>query len=353
MFGGKSQVLHLILLITTVYALSQSSTDTTLTRVSNAWQSFDYQTSSKLPWIPEGYQTWKWLDHEINYIEVGDKSKPALVLIHGFGASSYHWRNNILDLARDYHVFAFCKLGLGLSDKPVQDYSAEVWRDQTVGFLKEVVKKPATLAGNSIGGFTSLYTAATDEVKHLVEGVILLNGAGRFRDSSAPTTTATNDEESPDNNGMIDSIKGAISRFIVRISFFFTKQPARIEQILRQVYPVNEKNVDPELVESIRFPSLDENAAEVFYRIISRTANGQGVFIDDLLEKMECPLLLCWGEYDPWIRPAAADRVQALYRNSKRVNIQAGHCPHDEAPEAVNEAIREFMETSIIGRQQK
>lgn len=31
-------------------------------------------------------------------------------------------------LARDYHVFAFCKLGFGLSSKPVQEYSAEVWR---------------------------------------------------------------------------------------------------------------------------------------------------------------------------------------------------------------------------------
>ena len=299
---------------------------------------FDFYTNDKLPWFEGGYETWKWRDHDINYIEMGDKSKPALVLIHGFGASSYHWRYNIPVLARDYHVFAFCKLGFGLSSKPVQDYNAEVWRDQAKDFLKEIVKKPATLAGNSLGGFTSLYTAATDEAKSMVNGVVLLNGAGRFRDSIPP-------EQSEEKNQFVEGLKSTIQRLVIGASFIITKQPARIEQVLKQVYPVNSKNVDPELVESIRYPSLDPNAAEVFYRVIKK--NGAGpvtVTVDDLLENLECPLLLCWGESDPWIRSEAADKVQALYPKSQRVSINAGHCPHDEDPEAVNEAIRSFME---------
>jgi pimeloyl-ACP methyl ester carboxylesterase len=300
----------------------------------NPLKDFDFESNNKLPWLQDGYQTWKWREHDINYIELGDPSKPAIVLIHGFGASSYHWRYNIPDLAKDYHVFAFCKLGFGLSSKPVQEYAAEVWRDQTVDFLKEVVQKPATLAGNSLGGFTALYTAATDEAKSMVNGVALLNGAGRFRDS-APL-------ETKEPNQIIEAILKAIQRFVIGASFIVTKQPARIAQVLKQVYPVNADNVDDELVESIRFPSLDPNAAEVFYRVISKNGSGPGVYIDDLLENLECPLLLCWGEYDPWIRPQAADKVQALFPKAQRVSIDAGHCPHDEAPEAVNTAIRNF-----------
>jgi pimeloyl-ACP methyl ester carboxylesterase len=301
---------------------------------------FDYNSNNRLPWIETGYETWKWRDYDINYIEMGDKSKPAIVLIHGFGASSYHWRNNIPELARDYHVFAFCKLGFGLSSKPVRDYSAEVWRDQTVDFLKEVVQKPATLVGNSLGGFSALYAAATDEAKSMVNGVILMNGAGRFRDSMA-------EEEPKKPNAFVESIQNAIQRLIIGVSFVVTKQPARIEQVLRQVYPIDDSKVDPELVESIRFPSLDPNAQEVFYRVISKNGNGPSVYVDDLLENLECPLLLCWGEHDPWIRPQTADKVQAIYPKSQRVNIDAGHCPQDEAPEAVNEAIRNFMENSV------
>jgi pimeloyl-ACP methyl ester carboxylesterase len=97
-------------------------------------------------------------------------------------------------------------------------------------------------------------------------------------------------------------------------------------------------------VESIQIPSLDPNAAEVFYRVISKNGSGPSVFVDDLLKELECPLLLCWGEHDPWIRPAAADKIQALYPMAKRVNIDAGHCPHDEHPEAVNLAIFNFIQ---------
>jgi pimeloyl-ACP methyl ester carboxylesterase len=339
----KKEIMKLPLLIsllgcfaTSTCSFSSSASTATAPTSSNTLKDFDCHIDKKLPWIPSGYQTWEWRGNNINYIEMGDPSKPALVLIHGFGASAFHYRYNLPNLARDYHVFAFCKLGFGLSDKPVQEYAAEVWRDQTVDFLKQVVQKPAVLAGNSLGGFTSLYTAATDDVKALVKGVVLMNGAGRFRDG-------TSNEEGTKSNGIVQMIQTFIQRAAIAASFVVTKQPARIEQILRQVYPINADNVDPELVESIRFPSLDPNAAEVFYRVITKNGNGPQVYVDDLLEQVEAPILLCWGEYDPWIRSEAADKIQKLKPDAIRVSIEAGHCPHDEAPEAVNTAIRNFM----------
>lgn len=310
---------------------------------------FDYQNNDELPWMEDGYNVWKWKgEHDINYIELGDKTKPALILIHGFGASSFHFRNNIPILARDFHVFAFCKLGFGLSDKPITDYSAEIWRDQTVDFLKEVVQKPAVLAGNSLGGFTSLYTAATEEVQPLVRGLVLMNSAGRFRDANNPKGDEKNGDknEVEQKNEFVTMLQTMLQRAIISVSFVVTKQPKRIEQVLRQVYPIDTDRVDSKLVESIRFPSLDPNASEVFYRVITKNGNGPAnVYNDDLLEKIDCPLLLCWGEYDPWIRPAAADKIQALKPSCSRININAGHCPHDENPEAVNDAIRTFMLT--------
>lgn len=261
------------------------------------------------------------------------------MLIHGFGASAYHFRHNIPDLSRDYHVYAFDLLGFGLSDKPLEDYSAEVWRDQALDFIEQVIQKPTVVAGNSLGGFTSLYASAhasDRDGEDLVKGCVLLNAAGRFRDPDAPPETG-------EKNALVEKIQEFIKRLVINASFVYTKQPARIEQVLRQVYPINDANVDEELVESIRIPSLDPNAAEVFYRVITKNGSGPSVFVDDLLERLEKPLLLAWGESDPWIRPQAADKIQALYSNSKRVSIDAGHCPHDEAPEAVNAAIREFV----------
>lgn len=57
--------------------------------------------------------------------------QPAIVLVHGFGASVYHWRYNIPALVEaGYRVLALDLLGFGLSDKPLIEYSAQVWRDQ-------------------------------------------------------------------------------------------------------------------------------------------------------------------------------------------------------------------------------
>jgi len=314
----------------------QTTAPTTVFSRLPSLESFDYTSNDRLPWIEEGYGTWEWKGNKINYLEMGDPSKPALFLIHGFGASSYHFRNNIPLLARDHHVYAFDMLGFGLSDKPIQDYSAEVWRDQAVDFIREVIGKPVTISGNSLGGFTALYAAATE--KELINGCILLNAAGRFKESEA----LVEEEEEPKNQ-FVESIKAAIQRAVIAVSFVVTKQPARIEQVLKQVYPVDPSNVDSDLVKSIQFPAQDPNAAEVFYRVIVKNGSGPSVYVDDVLEDVECPILLCWGEEDPWIRSAAADKMQALKPTAKRVSIDAGHCPHDEAPEAVNTAISDFV----------
>jgi len=346
--------------ITTASTTSSSSTtpmDTDTLKKNSILDTFDYHMQDKLPWSEQGYQFWKWRDvHDIHYIEMGDKTKPALLLIHGFGASAYHFRYNIPTLARDYHVFAFDMLGFGLSNKPIQDYSAHVWKDQTLDFIQQVIQKPVIVAGNSLGGFTALFASASAG-QHLIKGCILLNAAGRFRkdmsDDEEQQQQQKLDGENTKNNSMVyeivSKVKEYTQRLIIWASFLYTKQPARIQQVLQQVYPVSPNMVDDELVQSIQYPSLDPNAAEVFYRVIVKNGNGPEVYVDDLLAQLQIPLLLCWGKSDPWIRPAAADTIEALYPAlSYRVNIDAGHCPHDESPQEVNAAIRDFMQRIII-----
>jgi hypothetical protein len=53
--------------------------------------------------------------------------------------------------------------------------------------------------------------------------------------------------------------------------------------------------VDEELVESILMPAQHPNAAEVFYRVVSKNGIGPPVYADDLLERLQVPLLLLWG----------------------------------------------------------
>src|SRR5215468_9047745 len=52
------------------------------------------------------------------YREAGPAGAPALVLLHGFPASSFMFRDLIPRLAGRYHVIAPDHLGFGLSDAP-------------------------------------------------------------------------------------------------------------------------------------------------------------------------------------------------------------------------------------------
>jgi pimeloyl-ACP methyl ester carboxylesterase len=62
--------------------------------------------------------------------------------------------------------------------------------------------------------------------------------------------------------------------------------------------------IDEDLVDSIVVPASDPSAAEVFYRINSSEATS--VSVNALLKQLRgsrLPLLLLWGDLDPWITP--------------------------------------------------
>lgn len=112
-----------------------------------------------------------------------------------------------------------------------------------------------------------------------------------------------------------------------------------------QVY-IDKTNVDDDLVRSIIRAAEEPNAAEVFYRVIGGNSGvtGGGATVNQLLNKLEnkMPMLLLWGDLDPWIGPGSAARVKKYYPKADRVGIQAGHCPHDEKPAEVDRILLDW-----------
>ncbi|KAK3158854.1 hypothetical protein QOZ80_2AG0142490 [Eleusine coracana subsp. coracana] len=296
-----------------------------------------------LPFKADGYNFWTWKGRRIHYVEEG-QGRPV-VLIHGFGASAFHWRYNIPVLAKKYKVYAIDLLGFGWSEKALVDYEATVWMEQVSDFLREVVKEPAVLVGNSLGGFTTLFAAT--EAPELVRGVVLLNSAGQFADPDKPASSAPAAEEEEQGNPLsrfvVKPLKEAFQRVVLGFLFWQSKQPDRVEKVLKTVY-IDPRNVDEYLVGSITAPTADPNAGEVYYRLMSRFMSNQSRYtLDRLLGKLTCPLLLLWGDLDPWVGPAKARRIQEFYPDTAVVHLQAGHCPHDEAPEQANAALLEWL----------
>lgn len=290
-----------------------------------------------MPFVVE-ITPWSYRGHAVHAVQqlpqADDASLPALLLVHGFGASTDHWRHNIPVLGQTHCVHAVDLLGFGRSAKPSDlAYGGPLWRDQLVAYVQERIGRPTVIAGNSLGGFAAL--AAGAALQEHCAGVVLLNAAGPFSDEQKP----------PKGWGAIarQSIGTALlkSPVLQRLMFENLRRPATIRRTLNQVY-VDKTNVDDWLVESIRRPSLDPGAFGVF-RTVFDIPRGQP--LDELFAELTAPLLLLWGIRDPWIN--APGRRSTFQRHAPaattEVVLDAGHCPHDEVPEQVNAALLEWL----------
>ena len=104
------------------------------------------------------------------------RNRSPLILIHGFGASIGHWRQNIPPLAAGgYRVFALDLLGFGASAKPAIDYTLELWEELLTDFWADLVQEPAVFVGNSIGALLSLMVVANHP--EISAGAVLINCA--------------------------------------------------------------------------------------------------------------------------------------------------------------------------------
>ena len=285
--------------------------------------------------------SWSFLNypiHTISKFPEESSNQMAILLIHGFGASTDHWRFNIPVLSAEFDVHAIDLLGFGKSPKPNDvEYSGSLWKDQVVAYVKEVIKKPTVIVGNSLGGYAAL--AAGAELCELSAGVVLLNAAGYFSEEKLIKKNILQTS--------LETFAGIFIKNIVlqRLIFENMRNPKNIRKTLNQVY-LNKTNVDDYLVESIRNPSLDAGAFNVF-RSVFNPSGPQGEPLDLLFEKLKSPLLLLWGNKDPWMNTPKKRELYKKYtpENTTEVILDAGHCPHDEVPEEVNKHIKDWLKS--------
>jgi pimeloyl-ACP methyl ester carboxylesterase len=277
-------------------------------------------------------QTWDWQGHQIRYVSVG--TGQPLVLIHGFGASIGHWRKNIPVLAEGgYQVFALDLLGFGGSSKPELDYNLELWVELIRDFCAAKIQQPAVFVGNSIGGLLCLMILA--EHPEISAGGVLLNPAGGLNHRP--------DELSLPLRWVMGAFAKLVSSQLLGVWLFDrVRQKARIRNSLKQVYR-NPEAITDELVDLLHEPSCDPGASKVFASILTAPAGPRPT---ELLPRITVPLLVLWGEADPWTPISSSQLYQALSatQDVRFVAIpDTGHCPHDERPDVVNSLILDWL----------
>ncbi|HWQ14496.1 MAG TPA: alpha/beta fold hydrolase [Roseiflexaceae bacterium] len=101
-----------------------------------------------------------------------------MLLIHGIGDSALTWALVLRRLALGHDVYALDLPGHGLSGLPpgrryatLDEHTATV-----VGFVRQVIGRPALLVGNSLGGMLAVRAAWC--APELIRGLVLLNPGG-------------------------------------------------------------------------------------------------------------------------------------------------------------------------------
>ncbi|MFM2061730.1 MAG: hypothetical protein RLZZ507_1400 [Cyanobacteriota bacterium] len=281
-------------------------------------------------------KTWIWQGFPICYQTQGTQG-PAVILVHGFGASWGHWCKNIPVLAETCRVYAIDLIGFGGSAKPQPGekitYTLETWGQQIADFCRQVVEEPAFLVGNSIGCIVAMQAAVNNP--DIALGTALLNCSLRLlHDRKRLTLPWTKRVGAPILQKLL-SIPGVGEFFFSQLA-----KPKTVKKILLQAY-ANGDTVTDELVEMLMKPASDPGAAGVF---LAFTAYSSGPLPEDLLPLLPCPAIILWGNADPW-EPIDLGRELANFPQvQKFIPLEGvGHCPQDEAPELVNPILQDWI----------
>lgn len=116
------------------------------------------------------------------HVKIAGEGEPALVLLHGFAASTYSWQAVMPALAESRQVIAYDRTGFGLTERPMpgdwtgeSPYSPEAYVAQLLALLDRQGIDRAVLAGNSAGG--TVATAFALAHPERVQALVLVDAA--------------------------------------------------------------------------------------------------------------------------------------------------------------------------------
>ncbi len=278
---------------------------------------------------------YNWKHGRVFYKTAGaNNSGPPVVFIHGVGAgaSSFMWRKNFDELAKDFQVYAFDLLGFGLSEKPpTAAYSADLYVELISDFLREVAGTPAKIIASSMGAAYAIRVA--DEHPDLIKSLIL----------NAPTGADTLSRR-PGMAGA--AFYGLLQSPVLGTSFYNVMASERsIRDYARDNLFYDHRRVTDRLVTNLYATSHQPGAQHAIAAFLSGYLNTD---TRAPFSRLQQPVLLVWGKQDA--TTSIEKRIALLELNQKaRLEIFDYCCmlPEQEHPERFNELVREtFAEHS-------
>lgn len=269
---------------------------------------------------------------EYHYKIAGDAGASCnIVLLHGFGASVFSWRDTLPSLGERCRVLAYDRPGFGLTSRPLpgewtgpNPYSASAQADAVVRLMDRFGMQRAVLVGHSAGAVVAVLAAQRypDRVAGLVlEDPALLSPGGPPGWITPLLRTPQARRIGP---ALVRRIAGPGS-----------------DDFIRSAYS-DESILTPAVLAGYRKPLQARDWDRGLWEV---TAAPRPADLTDILRDLDVPALVVYGQKDSIVAPADSIAVSELLPLAKVTGLpNAGHLPHEELPAAFETLVFRFLD---------
>jgi pimeloyl-ACP methyl ester carboxylesterase len=266
----------------------------------------------------------------VHYKEMGT-GETTFILLHGFGASVYSWREVMDDFAQRGRVIAYDRPAFGLTERPMP----ENWDENPYGMkaniellrdLMDALKiKKAVLVGNSAGGGVAV--AFGLEYPDRVDSLILVDpGVGGGRGPQFPAWALPlmwTPQMRHVGQLMMRDYQESLPQTIEREWFDQTKLTEEIKQEPLKIFKI-------------------QNWDRAFYELTFAPAYPE---LRPLLPQLTVPVFIVAGAEDRLIRSWYFEAVSTEIPNASLSLIpNCGHVPQEECPDEFMKEVTTYLE---------
>ncbi|MBN1955932.1 MAG: alpha/beta hydrolase [Anaerolineae bacterium] len=266
---------------------------------------------------------------QVHYKLVGE-GEPALILLHGFAASLFSWREVMAPLAEHGTVVAFDRPAFGLTERPLpgewageNPYSPEAQVALTVELMDALGIERAVLVGNSAGGTVAMNTAL--QYPQRVAALVLVDAAV-YHGGGSPALVRPL-LRTPQMRHLGPLIARQIQEWGVDFGRSAWHDPSLITD---------------EIWAGYTRPLQAENWDRALWELMAASRSSD---LADRLDEVSMPALVITGDDDRIVPTAQSIRLAGELPDAELVVVpNAGHVPHEERPDLFVAAVIDFLD---------
>jgi len=278
-----------------------------------------------------GEQGWfEWRGYRVSYTKRG--SGPPLLLLHSIhaAASSFEWRFNVDELARNHTVYTLDLLGFGCSDRPNVRYSARLYTTLITDAAAQLIGAPCVLVASSLSAAYAIILGARDPERF--PALVLIEPTGLVRLNRGATTGG-------------DFAQLTIDAPVIGTAVFNALVSRRsLAYHLARLYR-NDELVTDDILDAYYVTAHQPGAKYAPSAFLSGHLN---IDVRHALRRLRQPALVIWGEHAV-DTPVEDARSFLTLKSDLRLEVinGVGSLPHDERPAKFNELVAAFVRESV------